>query len=136
MLNLPLSKGGIAAFEVALQAVREAGEISLQHFHKEKSVTHKGRTDLVTNIDVLAEMAMIAFLEREYPGWGILAEESKSRRSDSAYTWIIDPLDGTRNYALGLPFFSVALALTRGEDVLLGIVYDPLNNEVFSARLL
>ncbi len=134
MIDLPLSTSGAAASAVALRTVKEAGTLLLEHFHKEKRVSYKGRTDLVTDIDVLAERNIIASLEMEYPGWGILGEESKSNRSDSPYTWIIDPLDGTRNYALGLPLFSVVLALTKGDDVLLGLIYDPLNDEVFSAQ--
>lgn len=106
----------------------------MAHFRGEKRIEYKGRTDLVTDIDLLVEEKMIALLQKEYPSIGIITEESEEIAGDSPFTWVIDPIDGTRNFARGIPHFSVALALTQGDDVLLGIVYDPLREEFFWAE--
>ena len=133
--KLPLAKSGRGAFEVANQAVREAGSIIMAHFHGEKRVTYKeGRSNIVTDVDLLAEEKMMALFRHEYPGFGIITEESKDIAGDSAYTWIIDPIDGTRNYAYGIPHFCVAIALAQGEEVVLGIAYDPVRDELFRAE--
>jgi len=134
MTELPLTKRGRQPFGVANQAVREAGGVVMAHFRGEKRIEYKGRTDLVTDVDLLVEEKMIALLQKEYPSFGIITEESEEIAGDSPYTWIIDPIDGTRNFARGIPHFSVALALTQGDEVLLGIVYDPLREEFFWAE--
>jgi len=134
MTELPLTKRGRQPFGVANQVVREAGGVVMAHFRGEKRIEYKGRTDLVTDVDLLVEERMIALLQKEYPSFGIITEESEEIAGDSPYTWVIDPIDGTRNFACGIPHFSVALALTQGDDVLLGIVYDPLREEFFWAE--
>lgn len=134
MVELPLAKSGTGALEVATQAVKEAGSTIMAHFQGEKRVQYKGRTDIVTDVDLLAEKGMMTLLQREYPSFGIITEESEDIPGDSPYTWIIDPIDGTRNYACGIPHFSVAIALAQGDEVLLGIVYDPLREELFRAE--
>ena len=132
---MPLAKSGRGAFEVANQAVREAGSIIMAHFHGEKRVTYKeGRSNIVTNVDFLAEQKIVALLGEEYPSFGIITEESEDIAGDSPYTWIIDPIDGTRNYAYGIPHFCVAIALTQGVEVVLGIIYDPVREELFHAE--
>ena len=133
--KLPLAKSGRGAFDVANQAVREAGSVIIAHFHGEKRVTYKeGRSNIVTDVDLLAEERIIALLREEYPSFGIITEESTDIAGDSPYTWIIDPIDGTRNYAYGIPHFCVAIALTQGEEVVLGIAYDPVREELFRAE--
>lgn len=138
MVDLPFAKkakSGRGAFEVASYAVREAGKVIMAHFHSEKRVTYKeGRSNIVTDVDILAEKKIMALLQEEYPGFAIMTEESEGIAADSPYTWIIDPIDGTRNYAYGIPHFCVALALTQEEDVILGIIYDPVRDELFRAE--
>ncbi len=96
----------------------------------------KSRFDLVTAADTRAEDFLAAELERRFPGDRLLAEESSARKPASVdgRCWVIDPLDGTVNYASGVPFFSVSLALLEDGMPILGVVYDPLHDELFSAR--
>jgi len=133
--DLPLGGSGRGAYEVAVQAVREAGDIIMARFHGEKRISYKeGRSNIVTDVDVLAEGRITQILQQEYPHFGIMTEESDDIAGDLPYTWIIDPIDGTRNYAYGIPHFCVALALARGEELLLGISYDPVRRELFRAE--
>ena len=118
---------------MALRVAEEAGGLLLERFHTEKEVSYKGRADLVSDVDKLVEARAIESLSREYPEAGFLAEESEPVGGSSGYTWIIDPLDGTRNYILGIPFFCVVVALAKGDDLLLGLTYDPVRREMFQA---
>ncbi|MCX5999742.1 MAG: inositol monophosphatase family protein, partial [Chloroflexi bacterium] len=94
----------------------------------------EGRANIVTDVDVLAEKQIITLLRSEYPDHNILSEESAAVSNDSEYTWVIDPLDGTNNYVHDVPFFSVSIALMEGEEVILGLVYDPWMKELFMAQ--
>jgi len=134
MTTLPPSRSGKEAPDVAATAAREAGEILKAHFREERQVQYKGRANIVTDVDLRVENSLKSLLQSEYPDHGILSEESEPLRGDSNYSWIVDPLDGTNNYSFGIPFFSTVIALTKGEDVLLGIIYDPLRDELFSAQ--
>jgi len=135
MASIPVSASGRAAIEVATDAVREAGEVAVARFAGEKSISYKeGRSNVVTDVDLLAEERIVAVLRREYPDHGVMTEESDDIAGKSSYTWIIDPIDGTRNYAYGIPHFCVALALACDEEVVLGIIYDPVREELFRAE--
>jgi myo-inositol-1(or 4)-monophosphatase len=113
----------------------DAGDLLLDHFQSPKQVEYKeGRANIVTDVDLLTEKRIITLLQEEYPGFNIISEESISAVTDSPYTWIIDPLDGTNNYVFGIPFFCIALALTSREEVLLGLTYDPIKKELFRAE--
>ena len=85
-------------------------------------------------MDHRAEAAVIEILETAFPDHGILTEESKGREGSGSYRWILDPLDGTTNYAHGYPFFCVSLALEKDGQILWGIIYDPLREELFAAE--
>lgn len=123
------------ALEIAIQVAKEAGEILLDHFHSDKRVMPKeGRSNVVSDVDLLTEKRMIELLQREYPSHGIVSEESKGIQGESSYTWILDPLDGTNNYVAGIPFFSTCVALVREQEILLGLVYDPIRGELFRAE--
>ena len=128
-----LSRSGRTALEVALDVCREAGETLLARLHTDKEVSYKGRADLVSDVDRLVESRVIERLRAEFPGDGILGEESGGAESSSGFTWIIDPLDGTRNYVLGIPFFCTVLAMAEGHDVAFGLTFDPVRNEMFRA---
>jgi len=135
MISLPLSRSGKTVLEVACHAAEEAGELLLQRLSGEKHIEYKaGRANIVTDVDLLAEKHIIDILRREYPSFGILSEESEAIIGDSPLTWIIDPIDGTNNYAFGIPFFCVTLALADAECVLLGVTYDPVRKELFHAE--
>jgi len=133
VIDLPVSTSGKEVFNVAVVAARKAGEVLRVNFRQERQVRYKGRANIVTDVDLQAEKALITFLRAEYPEHGILSEESDPIDGSSQYKWILDPLDGTNNYSFGIPFFSTVIALVRGEESMLGIVYDPLRDEMFSA---
>lgn len=125
---------------VAEQAARAAGVIALQGFRTVLEITSKGGTDIVTQYDHAAEAAAIAAVRAHYPTHNFLAEESGVSAADPHapnLVWMIDPIDGTHNYASQLPFWcvSVAVADTSTNSVLAGAIYDPLHDEMFSASL-
>lgn len=129
--QIPRARSGRSALEVAEAAALEAGRVLEERFRTEKRITEKGRRNIVTDVDHAVEALLIEALLREFPGFGVLAEESGKSGGDSEYAWIIDPLDGTRNYASGVPVFAVTLALARGPEVLAGVTYDPNRKELF-----
>lgn len=134
MDRLPLSRGGRSALEVAVEAAVAAGRLLLQHYSWEKKIEYKaGRANIVTDVDLLADKAILEALQAEYPDHNILSEESAETARGSSYTWIIDPIDGTNNYTFGIPLFCVTLALAHDGEVLLGVTYDPLREELFYA---
>ncbi|MCC8195045.1 MAG: inositol monophosphatase, partial [Deltaproteobacteria bacterium] len=112
---------------------REAGAIIAEHAQKPRDVHHKGRIDLVTATDVAVENFLRDKLQRLLPGSHFLAEESSPDAPLLENTWIIDPLDGTTNFAHGLPFVATSIALWREGDIQLGVVNAPLLPACFSA---
>ena len=134
-MSTPVSRSGKNAIEVASVAVKKAGEILLANFGAIKQVKRKSQGNLVTNADTLSEKLIIDFLKKEYPDFSILSEESHSSTLVNDYTWIVDPLDGTNNYTFGIPFFCVNIALVRDLDILLGVTYDPVREELFHAEV-
>jgi len=128
-----VSSSGRKPLDVAMQAARDAGDILLKHFRQEYSLKWKGKSNVVTDVDLMAERCVLAILHAEFPSHGVLAEESGQEASDSPYVWMIDPLDGTNNFMFGLPFFCVTLGLVRDNDVILGVTYDPVHREMFHA---
>ena len=135
MADIPRSRSGKEVGEVALPLLREAGALLLDRFDGEKNVRPKGRANLVTDVDFEAEALILERLHAEYPDFRMLAEESgESGSADSPYTWIVDPVDGTRNYAIGVPYFATTIALARDGEVVYGATYDPSRDEMFEAR--
>lgn len=128
------------ALTVAVNAALEAGKLISQSISKldRVKVSQKGRNQLVSEIDVLAEQQIIEMLDEHYPDFNILAEESGDRGHESEFCWVIDPLDGTHNFLHGHPHCAVSIALRHNngtsEEILLGVIYDPLRNELFTAR--
>ncbi len=112
---------------------REAGSLLRERFGAPLDVRHKGRIDLVTEVDVLSEQCIRRRIQARFPDHAILAEEGGLTETASAFRWIVDPLDGTTNYAHGYPFFSVAIAVEWQGEIIVGVVYDPLRDELFSA---
>ena len=134
MIQLPLATSKRSALEVAMEAARRAGDVAIQRFSQDKKVSYKGRADVVTDVDVMAEKASLAVLREEYPDFSILSEESEAIVTDSPYSWIVDPLDGTRNYVSGVPHFCVVVALALEGEMVLGVTFDPVRNEMFHAE--
>jgi len=119
---------------VARDAAVRAGGILRDNIGGIREVAYKGDINLVTEMDVRSERAVVETLLDSFPAHGILAEEETRIRNGSEFTWIIDPLDGTTNYAHGYPFFSVSIALEQKGEIVLGVVYDPMRDELFVAQ--
>jgi myo-inositol-1(or 4)-monophosphatase len=117
-----------------IQALRLGGTVLKDYFGRVRQVMHKGKLDLVTDVDHRSEETVVEFLSRECPGHGILAEEREEVASGSDCRWILDPLDGTTNYTHGYPFFCVSLAFELAGNVVWGGVFDPLREELFKAQ--
>jgi len=128
------------ALNVAVAAALEAGKVITQSITQldrvkvSKKASSKSRTELVSEIDVLAEQTVIQMLDASYPDYNILSEEAGNLGRDSEFCWIIDPLDGTHNFLHGHPHCCVSIALKHNEEIIAGVVYDALRNELFSAR--
>lgn len=122
----------------AVQIARDAGLILTERMgRKSLQVTNKGVIDLVTEADLAAERFIIERIQTHYPRHAVLAEESGSTHAverASEFKWIIDPLDGTTNYAHGYPVFCVSIALEQAGQVILGVIYDPIRDEMFAAE--
>ncbi len=120
---------------IAIDAALHAGEILRQGFGTHFSISHKeGRHNLVTEYDRLSETNIIEFLAQNVPGSCFLAEESGHVGADSEILWIIDPLDGTVNFAHQVPIFSVSIALELKKELFCGVVYQPITHELFIAE--
>jgi myo-inositol-1(or 4)-monophosphatase len=119
--------------DTAVKAARAAGAVQREHLRTAIRIEYKGEVDLVTEIDRRCEDLIVGMLRKSFPDHGFLAEEGEYGRGTSPYTWIIDPLDGTTNYAHGFPWFSVSIALEVAGEVRLGVVYQPMLDELFTA---
>ena len=117
----------------AEEAARLAGRILAERFGGRRTVEFKGGIDLVTDADRASEAALVAFLRGRYPNHAILAEESGLSQAPGDLRWLVDPLDGTTNYAHRVPHFCVSVAVEGPQGLLAGAVYDPLRGELFSA---
>ena len=114
---------------------REAGQILREGYGNPGEITYKGISDIVTHYDRKSEHHITAFLHNKYPEHSIRAEESGlSGNQDSAkYEWLIDPLDGTTNFAHSFPFFAVSISVLENNQPIVGVVYDPMRDEIFTA---
>lgn len=132
--DVPRGRSGRPGRDIVADVARQAGKALRERFGSPQRVVQKGRGNVVTEADHQVEQRVVALLGQEYPGFGVLAEESGAAPTDSRFTWVIDPLDGTRNFASGIPHFSVVIALARGDHVVLGATYDPMRDELFLAQ--
>ncbi|WP_180136808.1 inositol monophosphatase family protein [Desulfoluna butyratoxydans] len=117
----------------ALSAVFKGGQILSSMVDSSFHIDRKGRIDLVTEADTASEKAIIETLTRAFPDHDILAEESGATEKKSPYRWVIDPLDGTTNFAHGLPLFSISIAFQAHGETCFGVVFNPVTNELFTA---
>jgi myo-inositol-1(or 4)-monophosphatase len=118
--------------DAAIEIAREAGEVLMAH--RGVAFELKGEHDLVTAADRASETLVIKRLQERFPDHGIFAEEGGRAALQAPLRWYIDPLDGTTNYAHGYPQWNVTLALAKNQEVIAGVVYDPLNRELFAAE--
>jgi myo-inositol-1(or 4)-monophosphatase len=118
--------------DVAIAAARAGGAVLLEGFGRAIDADYKGRFDPVTEIDRAAERAIVQLVARERPDDAIVAEESGGDEYGGRH-WLIDPLDGTVNFIHGIPHISVSVALWEGSRAVVGVVFDPLRDELFTA---
>jgi myo-inositol-1(or 4)-monophosphatase len=118
---------------LAIEAAHQAGKLLRDNFrHGHSFALKSGFRDLVTEFDRRAEEIIVSLIQKEFPQHSILTEEGSVRPTDTAsYQWIIDPIDGTTNFAHGFPFFAVSIALYYQDEALLGVVYNPVHDELF-----
>src|SRR4030042_1995281 len=120
--------------QVAIRAAKKAGLLLKSRLGQKRRVKYKGPVNLVTEMDLLAEKVIVSEIRKHWPDHSLLAEEKTDLQGDSPYRWVIDPLDGTTNYAHGFPVFSVSIALQMEEKVVLGVVYDPTRDDLFVGK--
>jgi myo-inositol-1(or 4)-monophosphatase len=120
---------------IAREAAIKAGKLLRENIDGTREINYKGDINLVTEMDTRSERAIVETLRSSFPDHGFLAEEETDLQSQSGFLWIIDPLDGTTNYAHGYPCFSVSIALQHKGEVIVGVVYDPMRDELFSAEI-
>jgi myo-inositol-1(or 4)-monophosphatase len=113
---------------------RQAGEILRLGYEQEHQVDYKGAIDLVTEVDHQSEKLLLGEIQRLFPGHQIVSEEIGLVPGRLGDQWYVDPLDGTVNYAHGIPIFSVSIAYAHNGVVQLGVVYDPMRDELFAAE--
>ncbi len=119
--------------DFAQNLARQAGRLLAEKLNRHNQIYYKGTIDLVTEADKMSEELILGEISRRYPEHGILSEESAAKNEQASLRWIIDPLDGTTNYAHGFPFFCVSIALEQGGVVVLGAIYDPTRDDLFFA---
>jgi len=120
--------------QIAEVIARQAGVILMEGFGNVRHIQQKGVIDLVTEFDKRSEEVVLSSIQQKFPDHAILAEESGHNNTVSEYQWVIDPLDGTTNFAHGIPIFSVSIGLLKNNSPVVGVAYDPFRNEMFSAE--
>jgi len=123
-----------APLEAAMEIAREAGALLVHYYERRIPYELKGEFDLVTEADRASEKLVVDRLLARFPSHGIVAEEGGGRTSASEYRWYVDPLDGTTNFAHSLPIFNVTLALEQAGEMIAGVVFDPIRQEMFAAE--
>ena len=118
----------------AINTAREAGRIVAEKYGRGVQIHNKGAIDLVTEADLASEKLIIERISSYYPRHAILAEESGKSAHQNEFKWLIDPLDGTTNFAHNYPCFCVSIALEHEGVLKIGVVYDPLRDELFAAE--
>src|SRR5215216_6985581 len=120
-----------AIMDLAAEAARAGGAVLRESYGRVHTVRHKGLVDLVTEADVRAERTIVELIRSRFPSHRILAEEGTVGGDDTRHRWIIDPLDGTTNFAHGLRVFSVSVGYERDGKLAAGAVHDPCQDELF-----
>ncbi len=119
--------------ELAKRASVSAGKLLMRKFMRIDKINYKSEHDLVTEADLLAERLIISLIKKKHPDHCFLAEESGKSGGKSDFTWVIDPLDGTCNFAYGIPLFGVSIALLKGREPVLGVINIPFFKQLFYA---
>ena len=120
--------------EFAIQLAFESGRIQKKYFQKTLSIMHKGEINLVTNVDLECQGRILELLGKAFPDDEVISEEKANAYETGKNRWIVDPLDGTTNYAHGYPFFCTSIAYEVDGEIVAGVVYNPIMDELFFAR--
>jgi len=125
-----------ANINIMVKACRKAAKTLIRDFGEiEKlQVSVKGPGDFVTNSDKKVEQILIDELQKARPNYSVLSEEIGEINNDESFRWIIDPIDGTSNFLHGIPHFAISLGLEQNKEIICGIIYDPIKDELFSAE--
>src|SRR5215468_9748090 len=118
--------------KAALEIAREAGAVLREEVQHPPDIAYKGDYDLVTQADKRSEAVIVSRLQQLFPQHAVAAEEGSGKETGSEFRWHVDPLDGTTNFAHGYPCFCVSVALARGNELLLGVVYNPIYEELYA----
>jgi myo-inositol-1(or 4)-monophosphatase len=119
---------------LAIDLAKKAGKLQMERLESEHTIELKGSINLVTEVDKASEKLIIDGIKEKFPDHNILAEESGTTKTESDFWWIIDPLDGTTNYAHQFPFFCVSIGLEKAGELIAGVIYDPNRDELFAAE--
>jgi len=119
--------------EAAVEIAREAGKVLREELERPPAIAYKGEFDLVTQADRRSESVIVSGLQKYFPEHAVAAEEGTGKETASEFRWHVDPLDGTTNFAHGYPCFCVSMALARKNELLLGVIFNPVYDELFTA---
>lgn len=122
-------------YPIVAEIAHKTGQLLIKKWPQAEIAVDKGDLDFATNLDIEAENMIIKNLNKHFPNFNIIAEESGHTPKKSEYTWVIDPLDGTKNYFRQLPFFNISIALQKDSKTIFGLVYAPVTREMFHATL-
>jgi myo-inositol-1(or 4)-monophosphatase len=120
--------------EFSIRCAFESGRIQRDHFQKGITIHHKGDINLVTDVDIACQTRIMKLITAAFPGDDVISEEKINYFGGNKNRWIIDPLDGTTNYAHGYPFFCTSIAYEEKGEITIGVVYNPIFNELFFCR--
>jgi myo-inositol-1(or 4)-monophosphatase len=120
--------------QIAIKAAKSAGEIIKKNYGKNNLIKYKENKDFVSEVDIKAEKKIISIIKENFPKHSILGEESGEIIKNKKFLWIIDPLDGTTNFVMQNPFFNTSIALVKDDEIILGVVYNPISEELFYAE--
>src|SRR6185369_4784276 len=120
--------------DFAIRVAQDAGRLLRDRVGTTIDIGHKGAIDIVTDVDLASEQLIRDHIATHYPRHEVLAEEGGLAENSSEYRWIVDPLDGTTNFAHGYPVFCVSIALEWKGEIILGVVYNPMRDELFAAE--
>jgi len=120
--------------QTAIEAARRAGRVIVDRYAVGHTVTVKGYRNIATEVDTAAEAVVLDLIRDRFPNHATLSEEAGGSGIGAGYTWVVDPLDGTTNYARQLPIFSVSIGLLEDGEPLIGVIFDPLRDHMFVAE--
>jgi len=125
---------GSSVVDTAVAAAQAAARVALDRFHKPLVISRKGFRDIVTEADLAAQDAAVAVIQSRFPDAAILGEENLAPEAGADRVWVVDPIDGTTNYARGFPIFCVSIGVVQHGRPIAGVVYDPLRDHLFTAE--